>query len=243
MKVSYEKLWLLCVERKIGKAELRKRTGLSLATFTKLKKNQEVNLSVLLKIAEVMKCNAGDMMDFLPDDAMTEVGVDDENLIASIKLAFKTKNFFCRVFLVLWVGCCSLVPLVSIIRNVGSYSAADIFRYYFFYLNVSSPFLISAISIAQGKRAAATTSNCTRSNKSWGLTLVLSIFLGWLGAHRFYVGRNITGVIYFFSTGGYVIGWLTDVILILTGNFTDRDGNAIKRGSSVSMPTNRSVDM
>ncbi len=78
MKVSYKKLWLLCVEHEIGKAELRKRTGLSSATFTKLRKNQEVNLSVLLKIAEVMNCSAGDMMDFLPDDAMTEAGVDDE---------------------------------------------------------------------------------------------------------------------------------------------------------------------
>ena len=78
MKVSYKKLWLLCVEREIGKAELRKRTGLSSATSTKLRKNQEVNLSVLLKIAEVMNCNAGDMMDFLPDEAMTEVSIDDE---------------------------------------------------------------------------------------------------------------------------------------------------------------------
>ena len=68
MKVSYKKLWLLCVERGIGKAELRKRTGLSSATFTKLRRNQEVNLSVLLKIADAMKCNAGDMMDFVNDD-------------------------------------------------------------------------------------------------------------------------------------------------------------------------------
>ena len=78
MKVSYKKLWLLCVEREIGKAELRKGTGLSSATFTKLRKNQEVNLSVLLKIAEVMNCNAGDMMDFLPDEATIEAGAEDE---------------------------------------------------------------------------------------------------------------------------------------------------------------------
>ena len=78
MKVSYKKLWLLCVEREIGKAELRKRTGLSSATFTRLRKNQEVNLSVLLKIAEVMNCNAGDMMDFLPDEATIEAGAEDE---------------------------------------------------------------------------------------------------------------------------------------------------------------------
>ena len=68
MKVSYKKLWLMCVEKEISKGELRKRSGLSSATFTKLRRNQEVNLSVLLKIADIMKCNAGDMMDFIPDD-------------------------------------------------------------------------------------------------------------------------------------------------------------------------------
>lgn len=70
LKVSYKKLWYLCVEKEIGKAELRKMTGLSSATFTKLRRNQEVNLSVLLRIAEVMNCNAGDMMDFVNDDVI-----------------------------------------------------------------------------------------------------------------------------------------------------------------------------
>lgn len=72
MKVSYKKLWVLCAEREISKAELRKRAGLSSATFTKLRKNQEVTLSVILKIADVMQCNAGDMMDFIPDDSIAE---------------------------------------------------------------------------------------------------------------------------------------------------------------------------
>lgn len=67
MKVSYKKLWILCAEEEITRAELRKKAGLSSATFTKLGKNQEVNLSVLLRIAEVMDCNAGDMMDFIKE--------------------------------------------------------------------------------------------------------------------------------------------------------------------------------
>ena len=73
MKVSYKKLWILCAEKEISKAELRKRAGLSSATFTKLRKNQEVTLSVMLKIAEVMQCNAGDMMDFIPDDKVVPI--------------------------------------------------------------------------------------------------------------------------------------------------------------------------
>lgn len=68
MKVSYKKLWIMCAEREISKAELRKRAGLSSATFTKLRKNQEVTLAVMLKIADVLDCNAGDMMDFIKED-------------------------------------------------------------------------------------------------------------------------------------------------------------------------------
>ena len=68
MKVSYKKLWVMLAEREISKAELRKQAGLSSATFTKLRKNQEVTLSVVLKIADVLDCNAGDMIDFIRDD-------------------------------------------------------------------------------------------------------------------------------------------------------------------------------
>ena len=78
MKVSYKKLWVMCAEREISKAELRKRAGLSSATFTKLRKNQEVTLGVMLKIAEVLQCNAGEMMDFLPDDKIIPVEEDSE---------------------------------------------------------------------------------------------------------------------------------------------------------------------
>ena len=78
MKVSYKKLWVLCAEKEISKAELRKRAGLSSATFTKLRKNQEVTLSVILKIAEVMQCNAGEMMDFIPDDKVVPIENDSE---------------------------------------------------------------------------------------------------------------------------------------------------------------------
>ena len=77
MKVSYRKLWILCAEREISPAELRKKTGIASATFTKLRKNQEVNLSVLLRIAEELNCDAGDMMEFVPDDRLlSDVDVD-----------------------------------------------------------------------------------------------------------------------------------------------------------------------
>lgn len=78
MKVSYKKLWVLCAEREMSKADLRKQAGLSSATFTKLRKNQEVNLSVLLKIADVINCNAGDMMEFIKEDSIIEESLSQE---------------------------------------------------------------------------------------------------------------------------------------------------------------------
>lgn len=68
MKVSYKKLWVMLAEREMSKAQLRKLAGISPATFTKLRRNQEVALSVLLKIAQVLGCDAGDMMSFVKDD-------------------------------------------------------------------------------------------------------------------------------------------------------------------------------
>ena len=72
MKVNFKKLWVLCAEREMSKAELRKKAGLSSATFTRLRKNEEVNLSVILKIADVLDCNAGDMMDFVKEYSLEE---------------------------------------------------------------------------------------------------------------------------------------------------------------------------
>ena len=75
MKVSFKKLWVLCAEKEMSKAELRKRAGLSSATFTRLRKNEEVNLSVILKIADVLDCNAGDMMDFVKEEPVSQSGI------------------------------------------------------------------------------------------------------------------------------------------------------------------------
>ena len=76
MKVNFKKLWVLCAEREMSEAELRKKAGLSSDTFTRLRKNEEVNLSVILKIADVLDCNAGDMMDFVKEKVTSQ---NDEN--------------------------------------------------------------------------------------------------------------------------------------------------------------------
>ena len=68
MRVSYKKLWIKCAEKEINQADLRKKAGISPGTYTKIRKNEEVSLTVLMKIAEVLDCNAGDLMDFINDE-------------------------------------------------------------------------------------------------------------------------------------------------------------------------------
>lgn len=63
MTISYKKLWLLLVEREISPATMRKDLMIATGTMTKLRRNEEVALSVLLRICEYLDCNIGDICD------------------------------------------------------------------------------------------------------------------------------------------------------------------------------------
>lgn len=63
MKINYKKLWLLLVERDISPATLRKDLNIASGTLTKMRRNEEVALSVLLRICEYLDCNIGDLCD------------------------------------------------------------------------------------------------------------------------------------------------------------------------------------
>lgn len=66
------------------------------------------------------------------------------------------------------------------------------------------------------------------SSKSYVATLILAIFLGYLGIHRFYVGKVGTGIMYLITVGWFGVGWLIDIFTILFGNFTDKTDSFIK---------------
>ena len=67
------------------------------------------------------------------------------------------------------------------------------------------------------------------SPKSKTIALLLCIFLGYLGIHRFYVGKIGTGLLYFFTCGLFGIGWIIDIILILCGSFQDSNNFPLKQ--------------
>lgn len=66
-----------------------------------------------------------------------------------------------------------------------------------------------------------------KSEKNWLTTLLLCIFLGGIGVHRFYAGKIGTGILMLITCGGCGIWTLVDLIMIITGKFTDKDGNVI----------------
>ena len=67
-----------------------------------------------------------------------------------------------------------------------------------------------------------------KSEKDWLVTLLLSLFLGSLGVHRFYAGKIGTGILQFITVGGCGIWTLIDIVMIVTGKFKDKDGYEIK---------------
>lgn len=67
-----------------------------------------------------------------------------------------------------------------------------------------------------------------KSEKGFVPAILLCFFLGALGVHRFYVGKIGTGILQLFTLGGLGIWALVDFIMIVTGNFKDKQGMAIK---------------
>ena len=67
MHVSYNKLWKLLVDKKMSKADLRRAAGVAPNTMTKLRRDEEVSLTVLNKICAALSVNIGDIMDFVPE--------------------------------------------------------------------------------------------------------------------------------------------------------------------------------
>lgn len=68
MATSYKKLWKLLIDRDMKKKDLRALTGLSSATIARMTKNENVNTEVLLKICAVLKCDIGDIIEFIPEE-------------------------------------------------------------------------------------------------------------------------------------------------------------------------------
>lgn len=68
MTISYDKLWKLLIDKDMSAVDLRLATGIAPNTMTKLRRDEEVSMAVLVKICTALNANIGDIMDFIPEE-------------------------------------------------------------------------------------------------------------------------------------------------------------------------------
>ena len=68
MKISYNKLWHLMLDKNMKKADLKRLTGISTATIAKLDKGQNVTTDILVRICEALDCKLSDIMELSQED-------------------------------------------------------------------------------------------------------------------------------------------------------------------------------
>ncbi len=70
--------------------------------------------------------------------------------------------------------------------------------------------------------------NSNISERNWLAALLLCIFFGVFGAHRFYVGKIGTAILMLITLGGFGIWAVVDLIIIICQDFKDKDGKVLK---------------
>jgi len=70
MAISYKKLWKLLIDKDMTAVDLRQATGIAPNTMTKLRRDEEVSMTVLVKICTALNVNIGDIMDLIPEEGI-----------------------------------------------------------------------------------------------------------------------------------------------------------------------------
>lgn len=67
------------------------------------------------------------------------------------------------------------------------------------------------------------------SDKNKKKALIFCAWGGWFGLHQYYVGNIGKGILYTFTFGLMVFGWIGDLIKISTGSFRDSSGAPLRQ--------------
>ncbi len=74
MKISYNKLWHLMLDKEMNKSDLKRATGISTASIAKLGKGENVTTDILVKICGALDCELDEIMELARDDIRTKNG-------------------------------------------------------------------------------------------------------------------------------------------------------------------------
>lgn len=69
MRISYNKLWKLLIDKNMNKQDLKKVSGISSASVAKLGKGDNITTEVLLRICTALDCDISDIMEVVKDDS------------------------------------------------------------------------------------------------------------------------------------------------------------------------------
>ena len=67
MRISYNKLWKMLIDKNMKKSDLKEKAGISSASLAKLGKGDNITTDVLLRICEAMECHLDDIMETVED--------------------------------------------------------------------------------------------------------------------------------------------------------------------------------
>lgn len=67
MRISYNKLWKMLIDKGMNKHALAEKSGVSSASIAKLSKGANITTDVLLKICEALDCTLEDIMETVKD--------------------------------------------------------------------------------------------------------------------------------------------------------------------------------
>ena len=64
---SYERLWIMLIQRKMNKSALREKAGLTTAALAHMGKGEPVTMEVLGKICKTLDCRLEDIVEYVPE--------------------------------------------------------------------------------------------------------------------------------------------------------------------------------
>ncbi len=68
MTISYDRLWKLMIDKKINKTQLCEKTGITTNAMAKLGKNETVQVEILAKICNILKCSINDILEIKKEE-------------------------------------------------------------------------------------------------------------------------------------------------------------------------------